>query len=208
MSIYHRLFLGAGGGVDLATQMVEQARNTATVLIGLGGTGIDAIRTIKKQLYTNVKPDDLDSAVPRYSHIRFVGVDSYRGHYIQQEDVASDSLTGMYLDENEFFFIGNPHLGAIFRNTNILQMREELAWLNWEDLAPPLLANNSSNYVRQIGRFLMMDKSLCFMEHIERVIRKAIQGLHDPEINIHIFKSFTYFKTSNFFHLNILLIFF
>ena len=189
MSIYHRLFLGAGGGVDLATEMVEQARNTATVLIGLGGTGIDAIRTIKKQLYTNVKPDDLDSAVPRYSHIRFVGVDSYRGHYIQQEDVASDSLTGMYLDENEFFFIGNPHLGAIFRNTNILQMREELAWLNWEDLAPPLLANNSSNYVRQIGRFLMMDKSLCFMEHIECVIRKAIQGLHDPEINIHIFTS-------------------
>ena len=186
MSIYHRLFLGAGGGVDSAAQMVEQARNTASVLIGLGGTGIDAIRTIKKQLYTNVKPDDLDSAVPRYSHIRFVGVDSDSWHYIQQEDDASDSQTRMHLDENEFFFIGNPHLGAIFHNPNVLEMREELSWLNWEELPCPMLPEGSGA-VRQIGRFLMMDKSCSFMEHIERVIREAIQGLHDPQINIHIF---------------------
>ena len=76
MAVYSKLLLSAGGGIVSATQQADQVKNTATVLIGLGGTGIDALRTIKTQVYARLKVDNPDAAVPRYQQIRFLGVDS------------------------------------------------------------------------------------------------------------------------------------
>ena len=66
MAVYSKLLLSAGGGIVSTTQQAEQVKNTATVLIGLGGTGIDALRTIKTQVYSRLKADNPDAAVPRY----------------------------------------------------------------------------------------------------------------------------------------------
>ena len=43
MAVYSKLLLSAGGGIVSSMQQAEQARNTATLLIGLGGTGIDCL---------------------------------------------------------------------------------------------------------------------------------------------------------------------
>lgn len=63
MAVYSKLLLSAGGGIVSTMQQAEQEKNTATILIGLGGTGIDAIRTIKTQVYSRLKPDDPDAIV-------------------------------------------------------------------------------------------------------------------------------------------------
>ena len=76
MAVYSKLLLSAGGGIVSATQQAEQVKNTATILIGLGGTGIDCLRTIKTQVYSRLKPDDEEAVVPTYEHIRFLGVDT------------------------------------------------------------------------------------------------------------------------------------
>lgn len=47
MAIISKLSLSAGGGIISKGQQADQVKNTATILIGLGGTGIDALRTIK-----------------------------------------------------------------------------------------------------------------------------------------------------------------
>ena len=70
MSVYPRLALSAGGGIISTEQQAEQMKNTATVLIGLGGTGMDCIRTIKTQVYSRLKPDNPEADIPEYSHIR------------------------------------------------------------------------------------------------------------------------------------------
>ena len=98
MAVYSKLLLSAGGGIVSTTQQAEQVKNTATVLIGLGGTGIDALRTIKTQVYSRLKADDPDAVVPQYEHIRFLGVDTVEKTNDSPGEELQDtgrSLTGM-----------------------------------------------------------------------------------------------------------------
>ena len=76
MAIYPRLSLKYGGGIISSQQQGEQVKNTATILIGLGGTGLDCLKAIKAAVKERLRPDDPEAAVPEYSHIQFLGVDS------------------------------------------------------------------------------------------------------------------------------------
>lgn len=51
MAVYSKLLLSSGGGIVSTQQQAKQTQGTATVLIGLGGTGVHCIRTIKTQVY-------------------------------------------------------------------------------------------------------------------------------------------------------------
>lgn len=50
MAIIESLSLAAGGGVISSASQSEQRENVVNIFIGLGGTGTDAIRSIKKQV--------------------------------------------------------------------------------------------------------------------------------------------------------------
>lgn len=193
MSVYRKLLYHAGGGIVSSTQMAGQVTNTATVLIGLGGTGINSIRTIKTQLYSSVMPDDPGAEDPQYKHIRFLGVDSNDIKYFTQheEELVSNSQKIRGLEKDEFFSIFNPYLREVLSHPNVIKKRDELAWFNWEELDAPMLSNNGSSCVRQVGRFLMMDKSKEFMSRIEQEINAAKDGLVNPIVNVHIFSGLT-----------------
>lgn len=189
MAVYSKLLLSAGGGIVSTTQQAEQAKNTATVLIGLGGTGIDCLRTIKTQVYSRLKADDPDAVVPKYEHIRFVGVDTAEKSKGDQEEDQENLKAGslMALDDTESFSISNPHVKRAFSNPKGLEMREELSWLRWDDIEAPDLGKAGAGGIRQIGRYMMMDKSKAFMSRIEQEINAAKAGLIDPTVNVHIF---------------------
>ena len=190
MAVYSKLLLSAGGGIVSATQQAEQAKNTATVLIGLGGTGIDALRAIKTQVYSRLKVDDPDAAVPRYEHIRFLGVDSTPG---RSGDWDEEILYGQMmspqraLDDTEMFSIYNRHIQRMLSEHKAMEMRDELAWLRWKEIDVPILENSCAHVTRQSGRFLMMEKSSAFMSRVEQEINAAKVGLTSPIVNIHIF---------------------
>ena len=74
--VYNSLLLSEGGGIMNMRQQAEQKKNTVNILIGLGGTGIDTIRSIKTQRYERIKSDE--SEYKSYSRIRFLGIDRYR----------------------------------------------------------------------------------------------------------------------------------
>ena len=190
MAVYSKLLLSAGGGIVSTTQQAEQVKNTATVLIGLGGTGIDALRTIKTQVYSRLKADDPDAVVPQYEHIRFLGVDTVEktndspGEELQ-DNLKAESLRA--LDDTETFSIANPHVKRIFNESKGLEMREELSWLRWKEIEAPNLTTAGAGGIRQVGRFMMMDKSDAFMSRVEQEINAAKTGLTSPTVNIHIF---------------------
>ena len=189
MAIYKQLSIAAGGGVISGSQQADQVRDTATILIGLGGTGNDCIRTIKTQVYSRIKPDDPGAAEKTYSHIRFLGVDSddasrrnnYDGYKLYRRDAK------LRLDDDEWICIANGNLGgalAAAKNGN----RRELAWLNRK--IPALdLGGAGAGGIRQVGRFMMMDRSRAFMARLAEVINSAKEGLigDDIGVNIHIF---------------------
>ena len=68
--MYNKLLISAGGGIISRDQQAEQ-NECAVIAIGLGGTGISALRSLKKEVYDRLKPDKADSTVPSYSHIKF-----------------------------------------------------------------------------------------------------------------------------------------
>ena len=188
MATYRKLSLDSGGGIVSRDQQADQVKHTATILIGLGGTGVDALRTIKTQVYSRLKPDDPKAATPEYAHIRFLGVDTYNN------DAARDNLEGkgvMMLDRTEFFSIADPGMGATLRNEVVLKNRRELGWLCGEKIDAPGLSMMGTGGIRQVGRFMMMDKSQEFMNRLQKEIDAAKSGLVNPQVNIHIFTGLT-----------------
>ena len=62
MAIINNLALSMGGGIISLKQQAKQAENTVSILIGLGGTGVDCIREIKTQVYSRIEPDGGEDA--------------------------------------------------------------------------------------------------------------------------------------------------
>ncbi len=189
MAVYSKLLLSAGGGIVSTMQQAEQAKNTASLLIGLGGTGIDCLRTIKTQVRSRLRPDDPDAVVPKYEHIRFLGVDTAEKSKGDQDEDQDNLKAGalIALDDVECFSISNPHVKRTFSSPKGLEMREELSWLRWEDIDAPDLGKAGAGGIRQIGRFMMMDRSKAFMSRVEQEINAAKAGLIDPTVYVHIF---------------------
>ena len=73
--VYQSLLLEAGGGIYTNKQK-SQKSDEPHVIIGVGGTGAKALDRLKKKVYKQLIPDDSESDVPTYNHIRFLEIDS------------------------------------------------------------------------------------------------------------------------------------
>lgn len=192
MAVYSKLLLSTGGGIISTQQQADQTKDTATVLIGLGGTGVHCIRTIKTQVHTRLKPDDEKAVIPSYSHIRFLGVDTTfksRGGALteNQTDDTKKADSILSLDDTEFFPIANKQVKRALGNKLALQQRTELSWLDYEHIDAPNLTDAGAGGIRQVGRFMMMDRSEDFASKVEQEINSAKRGLNNPRVNVHIF---------------------
>ncbi len=186
MPVYSKLLLSAGGGIISSRQQAEQVKKTATVLVGLGGTGIDCLRTIKTQVYSRLKPDDPKAVVPRYEHIRFLGIDT--AEMVIGDSKANDKKDRKRaLEDTEFFSIANSNLKQALSRKEAIKLKRELDWLRHEDIKAPDMGKAGAGGIRQVGRFMMMDKSSDFMSRIESEINSAKRGLQDANTNVHIF---------------------
>lgn len=193
MSVYSKLSLSAGGGIISALQQADQEANTATVLIGIGGTGVECIRTIKTQVYERLKPDDPEAVIPAYQHIRFLGLDTTEGAAGIQD---SKSLTIeeqknknvlRVLDSTEFFNIGSAVVARALSATQVIEGKPELTWLKYKDIDPPNMTTEGAGGIRQIGRYMLMDKAQEFRARLRQEIDAAKLRLSDPKLNIHVF---------------------
>lgn len=170
-----------GGGIISPKQQGEQVKNTATILIGLGGAGLDCLKAIKVAVKELLLPDDPDALVPEYSHIQFLGVDS------DQEVLRKSGL-----EMEECLDISGPMNSGMAENPAFLKMRPEFQWIDekllelWKHYPFPGQENGSGG-IRQSGRFMMMESSAAFMDILEKKIATARRGLSYPDVNVHIF---------------------
>ena len=183
--MYNRLLLEQHGGIVSKNQMDEQA-NGATIAIGLGGTGIDCLRVLKRHIYSRLQPDDPTSEIPHYSHIKFLAVDSDRG------SLHPDGQNWDLDINSEFFEISTGDINGLLAQTTVLSNMPQFRWLknSEEDQSglSILSAEAGAGGVRQIGRLLIIEKSVEFVHKLEQYIAAAKEGLADgSDVSIHIF---------------------
>ena len=174
--MYNRLYLASGGGIVSEAQQAEQADDAVSLLIGLGGTGIDCLRTIKTQVYNRIKPDADSGAVPKYDRIRFLGVDTDK----QSKEDKEKNTSHMGLEEDELFILP----GA---STKVLKAgKEYYDWVS-DDLETLTFSGSGAGGYRQVGRYLLMSQADAFMNRIDNIITNMKAGTIDKRVEIHVF---------------------
>lgn len=177
MATYDRLSVGAGGGI--MNELKKSARqDEATLCIGLGGTGKDALKKLKREVYKRLKADDPDASVPTYKNIKFLLIDSDDAGLSDSGDLTNIDKRTEYLD------ISNPDIALLFRSKDIIGNRRELDWLNRGIQIKE--AAHGAGGIRQVGRYLLIDKAAKLESKLTAMIQEAILGVNG-DLNVHIF---------------------
>ncbi len=178
MARYNQLLVSTGNGViDRNKQALKSSE--AFLFIGLGGTGTDLLMKLKKVVYKQIKPDDPEASVPRYRNIKFLVVDCDAAAIRAQKGLPSD------LDErSEYFDISSCVIRAAFDSKKIILKRPEFDWLDCENISMRD-SHMSGGGIRQIGRFLLVDRVAKFYETLKTTMLEALSGT-TGEINVHI----------------------
>ena len=178
MATYGQLLIDAGGGIiDRGKQSDRQ--DGASVIIGLGGTGSDAVIKLKQEVYKQLKPDDTDAVIPRYEAIRYLLIDADDSQVGQSANLSDiDKST-------EFFPLSNSSIKSTFEAKEILKARPELYWLDYENISIDE-ASKGAGGIRQVGRFLLVDKGEALFAKLKSVIEGALTAARTGELNIHI----------------------
>lgn len=178
MATYGSLLIDAGGGV-IDHRKQSERQPGATVIFGLGGTGADAVIKLKKEVYKQLKPDDVNAVIPKYSDIQYLIVDSDENKVKAFNGKISD------IDENtEFFSIANKSIKATFEAKEVLKNRRELDWLDYEHISIRD-ANYGAGGIRQVGRFLLIDQAEKLYAKIKATMQNALLG-SSGRLTIHI----------------------
>ena len=171
--IYPRLSLKNGGGIVSEQQQAEQDHNVVHLLIGLGGTVIDCIGKIKRQVYERIKPDDSNVGLKMYQHIRFLAVD------VDYQNEESWMFAG-----NEFFDISNPNIRNELKKENGIDHGSEFDWFDQDKMH---IEGKGTGGSRVVGRYLLMDRSDLFLAHVKEMIKEGKEGAGAASVYIHVF---------------------
>ncbi len=179
-NMFDSLRLSAGGGLNSAMEKVAQADNAATIAIGIGGTGLSAVRMFKKTVYERVKQDNFDkrdTENPIYKRIRFLEIDS------DKTDIESGLLQLDFSDE--FFYIGVSDIIAELTDKTSLKNKKYLNWFNQDVKMTDATAGAGG--IRQIGKYLLSKRANELYNKFKDMITTAVTGLNaNFELNIYI----------------------
>ena len=117
MSSYPQSLVSLGDGIIDHGRQASQAPG-ATVVIGLGGTGTDLVMKLKREVYKQIQPDDLEAPVPQYKNIKYIVVDCDDSAVKAQKGLPSD------VDEKfEYFDISNSTIRDTLASKEIMSNR-------------------------------------------------------------------------------------
>ena len=177
MATYSQLLIDSGSGiVDRRKQSKQE--DGATLIIGLGGTGGDLLIKLKHEVYKQMQPDDLEAPLPEYKKIRFLYVDSDNAKIKEQKGYISDIV-----EKTEYFDVSCPIIKERFKNKEELNRRPDMTWLDHEHIKMDE-ASAGAGGIRQIGRFLLIDKLDQFYQKLKSAISGALVGSN--VIHVHV----------------------
>ncbi|WP_160722809.1 tubulin-like doman-containing protein [Bacillus sp. USDA818B3_A] len=164
-----QLDVSLGGGIISEKIRVDTIENPMLV-IGLGGTGIDALLRLKYQVNRRFKlPQDPLSKKKKEkpNNIEFLAFET-------NEYDRYKTYKGIGLDPNkEFVLLSNPEIGGLLQNRSTLEpcIKE---WLSPELSITDGISGASG--VRQAGRLLLFTKINQVVQTMERKIESVLEG--------------------------------
>lgn len=151
------------GGSMSSSQIRVKTDGNPVLIIGLGGTGIDALLHTKVILNKRFKlPDVPDKATAIPENVRLLGIDS---------DTTSKTrkVAGMSLSENEFFSISNNIVTLLSLSKKPSYITE---WLDEKNLKRLIDDNDAgcATAIRQCGRLLLFNKALALFNKLRAIV--------------------------------------
>ena len=175
MAVYKDLLLREGGGILSSAQMAEELKDKAAILIGLGGTGIDCLREIKKAVRVQIRPENPNADSKKWRNIHFLAVDSDPESGIRE-----------FGQEEQISLYGIP-ARQMLRSRNEIKLKPELDWLD-KDIIAGDLPEMGTGGLRQIGRFLFMERSDVFVSRMQELLARAkAEAESGKPVLIHVF---------------------
>ena len=177
------LFIGNKDGGIISTITQAPQSDEPVVIIGLGGTGVDAISRLKTKLQREIKPDNEEDVTekgkePKYKHIKFLGIDADKGW------LQSSGLT-----QGETLNIQNYNYNTIFAPNKLdaLKSQKELQWMSIDYISQHLPPHpDGAGAYRQFGRWLTIASANNIKMKIHQVITQACLGRNGGALNVHI----------------------
>ncbi|MCS7463962.1 tubulin-like doman-containing protein [Paenibacillus doosanensis] len=164
-----QLDVSLGGGIISEKIRVDTIDNPM-LIIGLGGTGIDALLRLKYQINRRFKlPEDpfTKKKKEKPSNVEFLALET-------NEHDRNKKYKGIGLDPlTEFVLLSNPEIGSVLQNRSVLEPYIK------EWLSPELTITdgiNGASGVRQAGRLLLFTKIVQVVQTIERKIKTLSVG--------------------------------
>ncbi|TNJ56107.1 hypothetical protein FE784_39100 [Paenibacillus hemerocallicola] len=164
-----QLDVSKGGGIVSDKIRVDTIDNPMLV-IGLGGTGIDALLRLKYQINRRFKlPEDPISKKKRDKpdNVEFLAFET-------NEHDRHKKYRGIGLDPmTEYVLLSNPEVGGLLQNRSLLEPYIK------EWLSPELLITdgiNGASGIRQAGRLLLFTKIVPVVQAIEKKIKALSVG--------------------------------
>lgn len=156
---------------------VSKQMGSACVMIGIGGTGLAALRRVKKEVYLHLEPDDPDAAVPEYSKIAFLGIDTDTTDLT----VVNPDITDLQVHEQ--WSVNVPRLGEMLANPE----NKTDPCLNWLSIPLEMDGDQGAGGNRQAGRFCLFKKALALRIKLCKIINQVKTKTGRPNVQVHIF---------------------
>ena len=177
--MYNSLLLETGGGI-ISKNQVSPQQGDACVMIGIGGTGVAALRKLKKSVYQHLEPDaHTENSLPRYEKIRFLAIDT------DSTDLGKSGGEISELGAGEQFSIKEPNLRTLLANPDMLKQEGNLGWMSMERIQ--MAGTDGAGGVRQVGRYCLFQKSGELRARISELLVGAREAAGREEVSVHIF---------------------
>ena len=179
----NELLYSAGGGIISDLQRDRQ-NGSVSIVIGLGGTGKDALKRLKNEVYRRIVPDNPGEEIPQYSRIRYLCIDT------DTENLRNESdLIGLNRDTEVFPISIDTTIFTDPKMKAPLKDKPYAKWLNVDKIAPA--SSMGAGGVRQIGRYALMAHSNQLRNRLLSLFQSAasvnpVAATFVNDVNIHI----------------------
>ena len=173
--MYEGLLLSTGGGI--ITDLKKSAQQgDPTIIVGLGGTGIDALKVVKKKVYEQLIPDNPGATIPEYKNIGFLAIDT-------DTITTGNGANSFYdLEAAECLSIQVPNLNAKMAQ-DIKKKDKEFAWLQ---PGLNLQGLKGAGTIRQVGRYSVFKNIDIIKATLVSLKNSVTIGTGIPKVNVHI----------------------